>query len=83
MGAFVRVGRISRSPGSEPRTSTPVASLCTDYARVDGDNIKMALKEIACNDVDYIQWAKGNVTVRQVPIKAGYFRKQKETTLQI
>jgi len=38
-------------------------------------NIKMNLKEIVCNDVDWIQWAKGNITVRQVPIKVGYFRK--------
>ena len=52
MGAFVRVGRISRSPGSEHRTSTPVASRYTDYARVDGGNIKMDLKETVCNDVD-------------------------------
>ena len=75
MGAFVRAGRISRSPGTEPRTSTPVASRYTDYARANGDNIKMDLKEIVCNDVDLIQWAKGNVTVRQVPIKADYFHK--------
>ena len=52
MGAFVRVGRISYTPGSEPRTSTPVASRYTDYARVDGDNIKMGLKETVCNDVE-------------------------------
>jgi hypothetical protein len=52
MGAFVRVGRISRTPGSELRTSTSAASRYNDYARVDGDNIKMDLKEMVCNDVD-------------------------------
>jgi hypothetical protein len=45
-GAFVSVGRISRLPGFESRTSTPVMSLYTDYAKVDGDNIKMDVKEI-------------------------------------
>jgi len=52
MGAFVRIGRISRTSGSEPRTSTPVASRYTDYARIDENNIKMDLKEIVLNDVD-------------------------------
>jgi hypothetical protein len=52
MGAFVRIGRISRPPGSKPTTSKPVVSHYTDYARVDKDDIKIDLKETVCNDVD-------------------------------
>jgi hypothetical protein len=46
-----------RLPQSMPLHAAPRKSVCiSDFMSNRGDNIKMDLKEMGCDDVDYITW---------------------------